>query len=230
MSEVNATVRVVVADDQRVVREGLVTSLSVLPGVEVVGAAADGEQAVALVGSHRPQVVLMDLRMPRLGGVEATRQILKDYPATAVVVLTTYADDDSILAALRAGALGYLTKDAGREQIARALHAAAEGQSILDPAVRARLVAATGPAPDAAPARPLPDGLTAREAEVLSLVAAGRTNAQIAAALVVSQSTVKTHINNIFAKTGVTDRAQAVHYAYSHGLADPASPGWSAGW
>jgi DNA-binding NarL/FixJ family response regulator len=230
MSEVNATVRVVVADDQRVVREGLVTSLSVLPGVEVVGAAADGEQAVALVGRHRPHVVLMDLRMPRLGGVEATRQILKDYPATAVVVLTTYADDDSILAALRAGALGYLTKDAGREQIARALHAAAEGQSILDPAVRARLVAATGPAPDAAPARPLPDGLTAREAEVLSLVAAGRTNAQIAAALVVSQSTVKTHINNIFAKTGVTDRAQAVHYAYSHGLADPASPGWSAGW
>jgi len=230
MSEVNATVRVVVADDQRVVREGLVTSLSVLPGVEVVGAAADGEQAVALVGRHRPHVVLMDLRMPRLGGVEATRQILKDYPATAVVVLTTYADDDSILAALRAGALGYLTKDAGREQIARALHAAAEGQSILDPAVRARLVAATGPAPDAAPARPLPDGLTAREAEVLSLVAAGRTNAQIAAALVVSQSTVKTHINNIFAKIGVTDRAQAVHYAYGHGLADPASPGWSAGW
>ena len=230
MSEVNATVRVVVADDQRVVREGLVTSLSVLPGVEVVGAAADGEQAVALVGRHRPHVVLMDLRMPRLGGVEATRQILKDYPATAVVVLTTYADDDSILAALRAGALGYLTKDAGREQIARALHAAAEGQSILDPAVRARLVAATGPAPDAAPARPLPDGLTAREAEVLSLVAAGRTNAQIAAALVVSQSTVKTHINNIFAKTGVTDRAQAVHYAYSHGLADPASPGWPGGW
>jgi DNA-binding NarL/FixJ family response regulator len=146
------------------------------------------------------------------------------------VVLTTYADDESIIGALKAGALGYLTKDAGREQIARALHAAAEGQSILDPAVRARLVAATGPAPDAAPARPLPDGLTAREAEVLSLVAAGRTNAQIAAALVVSQSTVNTHINNIFAKTGVTDRAQAVHYAYSHGLADPASPGWSAGW
>src|SRR5580693_4339826 len=176
MSEENATVRVVVADDQRVVREGLAISLSVIPGVKVVGAAADGEQAVALVARHRPQVVLMDLRMPRLDGVEATRRILADYPATAVVVLTTYADDDSILAALRAGALGYLTKDAGREQIARALHAAAEGQSILDPAVRARLVAATGPAPyapDAAPARPLPDGLTAREAEVLSLVAAG---------------------------------------------------------
>ena len=221
MTEEHATVRVVVADDQRVVREGLVTSLSVLPGVEVVGAAADGEQAVALVGRHRPQVVLMDLRMPRLDGVAATRQIVRDYPATAVVVLTTYADDDSILAALRAGALGYLTKDATRVQIDRALHAAAEGQSMLDPAVRARLVAAAGAGPDSAPSRPLPDGLTTREAQVLSLIATGRTNAQIAADLVVSQSTVKTHINNIFAKTGVTDRAQAVRYAYTHDLAEP---------
>ena len=221
MSEEPATVRVVVADDQRVVREGLVTSLSVLPGVEVVGAAADGEQAVALVRRHRPQVVLMDLRMPRVDGVEATRRILAAHPGTAVVVLTTYADDDSILAALRAGALGYLTKDAGREQIARALHAAAEGQAILDPAVQARLVAAATPGRDFAPAGPLPDGLTARESEVLALIATGRTNAQIAAALVVSLSTVKTHINNIFAKTGVSGRAQAVRYAYSHGLADP---------
>jgi DNA-binding NarL/FixJ family response regulator len=218
-SEENATVRVVVADDQRVVREGLVISLSVMPGVKVVGAAADGEQAVALVAGYRPQVVLMDLRMPRLDGVEATRRILADYPATAVVVLTTYADDDSILAALRVGALGYLTKDADRAQIARALHAAAGGQAILDPAIQARLVAAA--ALDAAPTRALPDGLTAREAEVLSLIATGRTNAQIAAALVVSPSTVKTHINNIFAKTGVTSRAQAVHYAHTYGFADP---------
>jgi DNA-binding NarL/FixJ family response regulator len=224
MSEDHATVRVVVADDQRVVREGLVTVLSVLPGVEVVGAAADGEQAVALVGRHRPHVVLMDLRMPRLDGVEATRRILAAYPATAIVVLTTYADDDSILAALRAGALGYLTKDAGREQIARALHAAAAGQAILDPAVQARLVAAAGPARDSATSRPLPDGLTAREAEVLCLVAAGRTNAEIAAALVISPSTVKTHINNIFAKAGARDRAQAVSYAYRHGLTEAGGP------
>jgi DNA-binding NarL/FixJ family response regulator len=216
----DATVRVVVADDQRVVREGLVTSLNVLPGVEVVGAAADGEQAVALVGRHRPQVVLMDLRMPRIDGVEATRRIVADHPGTAVVVLTTYADDESILAALQAGALGYLTKDAGREQIARALQAAAEGQAILDPAVHARLVAATGRAPEAVSSRPLPDGLTAREAEVLALIATGRTNAQIAEVLVVSPSTVKTHINNIFAKTGVSDRAHAVQYAYRNGLAD----------
>lgn len=158
-SEENATVRVVVADDQRVVREGLVTSLSVMPGVKVVGAAADGEQAVALVARYRPQVVLMDLRMPRLDGVEATRRILADYPATAVVVLTTYADDDSILAALRVGALGYLTKDAGREQIARALHAAAGGQAILDPAIQARLVAAAGPARTPPPPGRCPTGL-----------------------------------------------------------------------
>lgn len=221
MSEEGAKVRVVVADDQRVVREGLATVLSVMPGVEVVGAAADGEQAVALVNRYRPQVVLMDLRMPRLDGVEATRRILAAHPATAIVVLTTYADDDSILSALRAGALGYLTKDAGREEIARALHAAAAGQAILDPAVQARLVAAAGPALDSIPSRPLPDGLTAREAEVLSLIAAGRTNTQIADALVISPSTVKTHINNIFAKTGISDRAQAVRYAYRHGLTDP---------
>jgi DNA-binding NarL/FixJ family response regulator len=230
MSEEDQTkVRVVVADDQRVVREGLVTVLSVLPGVEVVGAAADGEQALAQVNRYRPQVVLMDLRMPRVDGVEATRRILAAHPDTAIVVLTTYADDDSILAALRAGALGYLTKDAGREQIARALHAAAEGQAVLDPAVQARLVAAAGRAPDAIPSRPLPDGLTAREAEVLSLIASGRTNTQIAAALVISPSTVKTHINNIFGKTGISDRAQAVRYAYHHGLTDPgdAAEPWS---
>ena len=223
MSQARRPVRVVVADDQRVVREGLVTVLEIMTDVEVVGAAATGEEAVALVERHRPQVVLMDLRMPRLDGVEATRRIRQAHPSTAVVVLTTYADDDSILAALQAGALGYLTKDAGREEIARALHAAAAGQAVLDPAVQARLVAAAGGrARDSAPSRPLPDGLSLREAEVLSLIAAGRTNAQIAQALVVSGSTVKTHINNLFAKAGIKDRANAVQYAYRHGLAEPA--------
>lgn len=224
MSETNPTLRVVVADDQRVVRDGLVTVLDLMAGVEVVGAAANGEQAVTLVERHRPQVVLMDLRMPRLDGVEATRRIRQAHPSTAVVVLTTYADDDSILAALRAGALGYLTKDAGREEISRALHAAAAGQAVMDPAVQARLVAVAGSPDGARPSRPLPDGLTAREAEVLALIAAGRTNAQIATTLVVSASTVKTHVNNLFAKTGATNRAQAVQYAYRHGLADAAPP------
>ena len=223
MSQARRAVRVVVADDQRVVREGLVTVLEIMADVEVVGAAATGEEAVALVERHRPQVVLMDLRMPRLDGVEATRLIRQAHPSTAVVVLTTYADDDSILAALQAGALGYLTKDAGREEIARALHAAAAGQAVLDPAVQARLVAAAGGrSRDPTPSRPLPDGLSLREAEVLSLIAAGRTNAQIAQALVVSASTVKTHINNLFAKAGIKDRANAVQYAYRHGLAEPA--------
>jgi DNA-binding NarL/FixJ family response regulator len=222
VTEHSTPVRVVVADDQRVVREGLVTVLSIISGIEVVGSAADGEQAVALVGRHRPHVVLMDLRMPRMDGAEATRRILAAHPTTAVVVLTTYADDDSILGALQAGAIGYLTKDAGRDHIARAIHAAAAGQAILDPAIQARLVATAAPAPAAVVAsRPLPDKLTAREAEVLALIATGHTNTQIAKMLVVSPSTVKTHINNIFAKTGVSGRAQAVQYAYQHQLADP---------
>jgi len=222
MSGAGWAVRVVVADDQRVVREGLITVLGVVGDLEVVGAARNGEEALALVERHRPEVVLMDLRMPRLDGVETTRRIRQSFPGTAVVVLTTYADDSSILAALRAGALGYLTKDAGREEVARAIHAAAAGQSVLDPSVQARLVAAAvSPAQNASPSRPLPDGLTPREAEVLALIASGRSNAQIAQALVVGASTVKTHINNLFAKTGVRDRAQAVQYAYRHGLANP---------
>lgn len=214
-------IRVVVADDQRVVREGLATVLRLVGGIEVVGVAGDGEGAVRLVAETRPNVVLMDLRMPRLNGADATRRILASDPETAVVVLTTYADDESILEALDAGALGYLTKDAGREQIVRALHAAAAGQSILDPAVRARLIVAAGSARrDALPSQPLPDGLTAREGQVLVLIAAGNTNAQIAASLVVSPATVKTHINNIFAKLGLRTRAEAVRYAYRHGLAE----------
>jgi DNA-binding NarL/FixJ family response regulator len=224
VSEGAAQVRVVVADDQRVVREGLVTVLGSLPGIEVVGAAADGQQALALVQRYRPHVVLMDLRMPRMDGVETTRRIHDAYPDTRVVVLTTYSDDDSILAALRAGALGYLTKDAGKQEIARALHAAAAGQAVLDPAVQARLVLATSKPPaseGAAPSRSLPDGLSPREAEVLALIASGRSNREIAAALVVSTSTVKTHINNLFAKAGLKTRTQAVQYAYRHGLAGP---------
>jgi DNA-binding NarL/FixJ family response regulator len=211
--------KVVVADDQTAVREGLTTLLQTMPDIDVVGTAADGEDAIALVGQHVPDVVLMDLRMPRVDGVEATRRIRTDWPGVNVVVLTTYADDESIIAALRAGAIGYLTKDAGRDHIRRALEAAAAGQAILEPAVQARLIAAASLPQPAGPATP-PDGLTDREAEVLRLIAAGLSNAEIAARLFVSEATVKTHINRIFAKTGSRDRPQAIAYAHRHGMAD----------
>jgi DNA-binding NarL/FixJ family response regulator len=214
--------RVVVADDQTIVREGLVTLLGLAPDIEVVGAAADGEQAVELVAHHSPDVVLMDLGMPRMDGVTATSRICQEHPGTRVVVLTTFADDTSILAALRAGALGYLTKDAGRAQIAQAVRTAAAGQAVLDPTVQARLIAAASHLPQAPSASiDLPDGLTTREAEVLALIAAGLTNAQIAAQLYVTEATVKTHINHLFTKAGLHGRAQAVNYAYQHGLAQP---------
>jgi DNA-binding NarL/FixJ family response regulator len=212
-------IRVVVADDQTAVREGLALLLDLLDDVTVVGTAGDGEEAVRLVAGHGADVVLMDLRMPRCDGVEATGRIRAEHPDTQVVVLTTYAEDADILAALRAGALGYLTKDAGRVQIAQAIRAAAAGQSVLDPQVQRRLIEAASQAP--APAAPggLPDGLTVREGEVLTLIAGGLSNREIARRLYVSEATVKSHINRLFAKTGVRDRAQAVQYAYRHGLA-----------
>ncbi|HLN16887.1 MAG TPA: response regulator transcription factor [Acidimicrobiales bacterium] len=212
--------RVVVADDQTVVREGLVTLLGTMTGVEVVGAAADGEEAVALAATAAPDVVLMDLRMPRVDGVEATRRIRAAHPGTQVVVLTTFADDESIVGALRAGAIGYLTKDASRDQIGRALEAAASGQAILDPVVQARLVDVAAVPPAAPLGGPLPDGLTPREAEVLRLIAAGLSNSEIARQLFVSEVTVKTHVNHIFTKTQSRDRSQAVAYAHRHGLVD----------
>ncbi|PYC86154.1 DNA-binding response regulator [Streptomyces tateyamensis] len=269
-----ATTRVLVADDQTVVREGIVMLLGLLPGIEVVGAAADGEEALELVAHHRPDVVLMDLRMPRCDGVEATRRIRAEYPGTEIVVLTTYADDDSLFPALQAGARGYLTKDAGAEEIAKAIADVRAGAAGLSPQVQRRLLErlagppaaaseappteAPGaadtdsnptPTPTADPTSPhaasspliptsphtptssaaprtrrpyqppeLPDGLTVREAEVLALIAEGLSNSEIATALFVSPATVKTHINNLFAKTAVRDRAQAVSYAFRHGL------------
>lgn len=213
-------ITVVVADDQTVVREGLVVLLGLLDDVEVVGAAGDGDEVLELVAAHSPDVVLMDLRMPRCDGVTATGRIRAAHPSTRVVVLTTYADDADILGAMRAGALGYLTKDAGRVQIAQAVRAAAAGQSFLDPIVHQRLVAAaTGRQPPEPPAGSrAPDGLTARETEVLRLIAAGLSNREIAKRLFVTEVTVKSHVNRLFAKTGVRDRAQAVRYAYEHGL------------
>jgi DNA-binding NarL/FixJ family response regulator len=223
-------IRVLVADDQALVREGLMTLLDAAAGLEPVAAARDGEEAVALCAEHRPDVVLMDLRMPKMDGVEATGRIRADHPDTEVVVLTTHADEASILDALSAGARGYLTKDAGIAEITRAIQAAAAHQTLLDPAVHQQLIAAAtgrggaatqGPEAGgkAKPPATLPDELTPREAEVLSLIAQGRSNREIATELFVSEATVKTHINHLFSKIDARDRAQAVHYAYTHGLA-----------
>ena len=257
-------IRVLIADDQRVVREGLDMLVSLIDEVEVVGAASNGAEAVRLAEAHHPDVILMDLRMPEVDGVTATADLRQRLPDARVLVLTTYADDVAIMSALRAGAAGYLTKDASAEEIETAIRAVHAGQTHLDPAVQARLVAAvtgagaepgagagaapgagaeagassgpgtgTGPgagsgqipglAPDQAGRTGAPpDGLTSREAEVLTLLASGLSNTEIAQRLFLSNATVKTHINRIFAKTGARDRAQAVRYAYQHGLAPPA--------
>ena len=221
-----AKVRVLAADDQRVVREGLAMLLGLLPDVEVVGTAANGEEALALAAELRPDVILMDLRMPRMDGVEATRRLRASHPEIKVVVLTTYADDRSVIEALRAGALGYLTKDAGADEIRQALQRVASGQASLDPAVQMHLIDAittTNSSSDtpATPAAELPAGLTPREAEVLGLIGAGLSNTEIATQLFVSEATVKSHVNHMLPKIGARDRAQAVGYAYRHGLVPP---------
>ena len=232
-----APLRIVIADDQASVREGLVLLLSGLPDIDVLGAAADGQEALDLVAAHHPDAVLLDLHMPVLDGIETTRRLSSNHADVAIVILTTYADDSSVLEALRAGARSYLTKDADRSDIARALHAAARGLSVLDPGVQATLLAAASaasavpPTPAASARAPvtaadstlsvpadLPDGLTQREAEILSLLARGLTNPEIAAQLFLSSHTIKTHINRIFTKTGSRDRIAAARYAQDHHL------------
>ena len=211
--------RVVIADDQASVREGLVLLLGGLPGIEVVGAAADGEQALALVAEHKPDAILLDLHMPVLDGIGVTRRLVAEHPEVAIVVLTTFADDSTVLDALHAGARSYLTKDADHTEIAKALQAAAGGLTVFDPRVHATLLAATAasarPEPGAAPP---PDGLTDREAEILGMIARGMTNPEIAAQLFLSNHTIKTHISRIFAKTGSRDRAAAIGYAHRHNI------------
>ena len=242
-------VRVLIVDDQTIVREGLVSLIGLLPGIAVVGAATDGDDAVRQALELDPDVVLMDLNMPRRNGVEATEQLRRLRPGAAVVVLTTYSDDAWVFAALQAGARGFLTKDAGPDEILRAITDVAAGHAQLDPSVQRRLLDALnsgdrfavadvgGPTRAYGPTRAgpgrgtglgrdaggteAPDGLTPREAEVLVHIAAGESNAEIAAALYVSEATVKTHVNHMLGKTGLRDRAQLVGYAFRNRLAGP---------
>jgi DNA-binding NarL/FixJ family response regulator len=216
------TIRWSSAISTRMVRDGLVLLLELIPDIELVAAAADGISAVALAAELEPDVILMDLGMPRMDGIEATRRICAAHPGVGIIALTTYADDSSILGVLQAGARGYLTKDAGAEQIAHAIATVASGDALLEPSVQTRLLDHVNriPPTPSDPGEP-PDDLTNREVEVLQLISEGLSNAEIATRLVVTAATVKTHINHIFAKTGVRDRAQAVSYAYRHGVARP---------
>ncbi len=207
-------IRILIADDHPVVREGLAAMLARQPDIDVVGEANDGIEAVERVGTLHPDIVLMDLQMPRLGGVEAIKQIRAQYPKVQLIVLTTYGDDDSIFQGIAAGARGYLLKDAPRDELFRAVRAVAQGESLLQPAVATRLLERfTRPRPE-----PQPDNLTERELGVLRLLAKGSANKQIGVALHISESTVKTHVANIFQKLSVTDRTEAVTVALSRGL------------
>jgi len=223
--------RIVIADDQAIIRDGLAQVLGGLDGIEVAGVAADGEQALAVVAEHHPDAILLDLHMPVLDGIGATRRLAAEHPEVAIVVLTTYVDDESVREALRAGARSYLTKDADRTEIATALRAAVGGLTVFDPRVHATLLAATTAAPPSAGAvagvadgqsahiADPPDGLTHREVEILALIGHGLNNGEIAERLFLSNHTVKTHINRIFAKTGSRDRVAAIAYAQRHSIA-----------
>jgi DNA-binding NarL/FixJ family response regulator len=212
--------RVLIADDQALVRAGFRKLLESAPGVEVVGEAADGREAVAAAARCRPDVVLMDLRMPVLDGVGATRQLRVDHPAVRVLALTTFDGDDEVFPALRAGAVGYLLKDVSTQRLVEAVLAAARGESVLAPSVAAKVVArvAAMPEQDQPPRQPLADPLTGRELEILRHLAAGRSNREIAAAVFLSEGTVKNHVSSILAKLGARDRTQAALRASALGL------------
>jgi len=220
----NKVLRIIVADDQASVREGLVVLLDLLPDIDVVASAASGQEALDLADEYHPDAILLDLHMPVMDGTEAARLLTARHPDIAIVVLTTYADDTSILAALSAGARSYLTKDADRSTIAQALRGAASGLSVLAPSAQATLLTAAAAAATAPPTSPagrageLPAGLTPREAEILTMIGRGMTNAEIAQTLVLSNHTIKTHINRIFAKTGSANRTEASGFARTHGL------------
>jgi DNA-binding NarL/FixJ family response regulator len=235
------TIRVLVADDQKVVRDGLCALLGMIAGIEVIGVAVDGADAIRQARRHVPDVVLMDLHMPNCDGVEATRRIVRDQPSVRVVVLTAYSDDERVFGALRAGARGYLTKDASAGEISQAVSTVRAGNAQLDPSVQRKLVdaiargARAGLADDGEAGAVVAgvagsgerlagrngataDGLTQREVDVLTAIGTGLSNAEICARLRISLATVKTHINHLLAKTGMRDRAQLVGYAFRQDL------------
>ncbi|MEJ3749135.1 response regulator transcription factor [Actinomycetes bacterium KLBMP 9797] len=215
------TVRVLLVDDQALFREALATLLGVRADVTVVGEAANGDEALRAAAELRPDVVLMDLRMPVLDGIAATRRLRVEQPAVRVIALTTFDDDHEVFAALRAGAVGYLLKDVSSERLVEAILAAARDESVLQPSVAAKVVArfARLPADDDAPApQPLVVPLSDRELDVLRLLADGRTNREIAAALFLAEGTVKNHVTNVLAKLGARDRTQAALRARALGL------------
>ncbi|HYH30806.1 MAG TPA: response regulator transcription factor [Pseudonocardia sp.] len=217
MADAGEPVRVVLADDHPVYRDGLAALLRSIEGIDVVGTAADGLEAVVLAADLQPDVVVMDVQMPGLDGIEATRRVTADSPHVGVVVLTMSEEDATVFAAMRAGARGYLLKGANQAEIVRAVTAVAHGDAIFGPAIAQR-VAGYFAAPPAAAAAPAFPQLTARETEILELLAAGRSNAQIAASLYLSPKTVRNNVSNIFAKLHVADRAEAIVRARDAGL------------
>lgn len=215
------TIRLLLVDDQALFREGLRTLLSVWPDLTVVGEANNGQEALDLAPQCRPDVVLMDLRMPVLDGVAATRRLREKMPEVKIIVLTTFDDDDHVFDGLRAGAVGYLLKDVPSEKLVEAIRAAAEGKSFLQPSVAAKVVAEFARLTAVAPTRtaqPLVEPLSERELEILALVANGLSNKEIAAELYIAEGTVKNHVTNILSKLGVRDRTQAVLKAKDIGL------------
>ncbi len=216
-------IRVLVADDQQMVRQGFTVLLNTQPDIEVVGQAVDGLDAVAQVAELAPDVVLMDIRMPELGGIEATARITTATPHVKVLVLTTFDLDEYVYEALRAGASGFLLKDASADQLAEAVRVVAAGDALLAPGITRRLIAEFSRL-DARPRTPLRQrvgDLTERETEVLALIAQGLSNAEIAVRLVVAEQTVKTHVGRILVKLGLRDRTQAAVFAYESGLVRP---------
>ncbi|MFC8566132.1 response regulator [Streptomyces sp. NPDC057245] len=216
-------IRVLIADDQQMVRQGFTVLLNTQPGIEVIGQAVDGLDAIEKVAELSPDVVLMDIRMPELGGIEATRRITGSTPDIRVLVLTTFDLDEYVYEALRAGASGFLLKDASADQLAEAVRVVAAGDALLAPGITRRLIAEFSRLDDRprAPLRARVGDLTERETEVLALIAQGLSNAEIAQRLVVAEQTVKTHVGRILVKLGLRDRTQAAVFAYESGLVRP---------